>query len=116
MNSKEPAFVEVARGILDRSGNAPSYTLSVKDQTILNKYAYWSVINQMPDLKSDQAQERNLTRKEVATIFRISLPTLDKYIKLGLIEATKIGTRILFSSSSIREASQKIESAKFQRL
>lgn len=44
------------------------------------------------------------TRKEVAKIFKLSLPTLDKYSDEGLIRSQRIGNRILYSEEDIQKA------------
>ena len=54
------------------------------------------------------------TRYEVRDIFKISLPTIDRYIKLGLIKSHRIGRRILFSEDDIRKALKEMP-VKFSR-
>lgn len=49
------------------------------------------------------------TRKETAREMNITLPTLSKYVKKGLIECRKIGNRVLFSKQDIENALQKRE-------
>lgn len=55
------------------------------------------------------------TRKEVAVLLRISLPTLDDYIKRGVIEAERIGGRIRIRSSEIENAMTKVKSLRYKR-
>lgn len=45
-----------------------------------------------------------LTRKEVATILRISLPTLHFWVKHGYITAYKVGNRVYFKPEEISQA------------
>jgi excisionase family DNA binding protein len=45
-----------------------------------------------------------LTMKEVCEIFRISLPTLTKWIRNGLIKSNKIGGRVLIHENQVKEA------------
>jgi excisionase family DNA binding protein len=47
------------------------------------------------------AKPRNLTRDEVAAKLRVSLPTLHKYEKNGLIKGQRIGRRVVFSEGEI---------------
>lgn len=49
------------------------------------------------------------TRKETAREMNITLPTLSKYVKNGLIQCRKIGNRVLFSKQDIENALQKRE-------
>lgn len=55
------------------------------------------------------------TRKEVAQLLKISLPTLDGYINRGLIEASRIGGRIRIKRSEIEKALTEIKSLRYQR-
>jgi excisionase family DNA binding protein len=47
------------------------------------------------------------TRKETARELNITLPTLNKYVKNGLISCRKIGARVLFSKDDIISATIK---------
>jgi excisionase family DNA binding protein len=55
-----------------------------------------------------------LTRKQVANLLSISLPTLHSYTRLGLIPAKRIGTRILYCETDLKNALQDIP-LKFNR-
>jgi len=59
--------------------------------------------------------DKFLTRQDACEILRISLPTLSKYTSLKIIEAKKIGTRILYSPEAIKAACQELQSAKYKR-
>jgi excisionase family DNA binding protein len=50
-----------------------------------------------------QSKPKYYTRKEVCSLFAISLPTLDRYIKRGLLKGQKIGTRILFGEADLQK-------------
>jgi excisionase family DNA binding protein len=51
-------------------------------------------------IKQDQTK---LTREEAAKKLRISLPTLSKHIKSGLIKSQQIGKRVLIPESEIEQ-------------
>jgi excisionase family DNA binding protein len=53
------------------------------------------------------AQSKLFTRKEVCQRLAISLPTLSRYVKIGVIKSRRIGTRVLFSESDIQDALKK---------
>jgi excisionase family DNA binding protein len=78
-----------------------------------------SVIQALQDWIPPQPTSSNLpeygTRKEVAELLRISLPTLDDYIKRGVIEASRIGGRIRIKRSEIEKAMTDIKSLRYQR-
>lgn len=111
-----PSFVATALEILEKRGEDPVYKLRVKDQATILKYSYWCVLNQMSQIASDLNPDHKHTRKETADLFGISLPTLDKYIKLGFIQSEHFGRRIYFSTSAIKIASEMIVQAKYLRL
>jgi excisionase family DNA binding protein len=45
-----------------------------------------------------------LTRKEVAKMLRITLPTLHEWTKMGWLPSYRIGTRVLYKSNEIDAA------------
>ena len=56
-----------------------------------------------------------LSREEVATLLKISLPTLNEWTKLGWLKSYKIGNRVLYKTSEIEEALQKVCSNKHKK-
>ena len=56
-----------------------------------------------------------LSRKEVCKLLKISLPTLSKYYKIGIIQGVRVGSRILFTQGSIKEALKVIPYQRFRR-
>jgi hypothetical protein len=55
------------------------------------------------------------TRLDIKRILHISLPTIDRYCRMGILNGSKIGNRILFPRSSIQEALRTMKSEKFRR-
>ena len=54
--------------------------------------------------KPEEIVERPLTRRQAATLLAISLPTLDRHIKSGILRASKIGPRsVRVDPTSVRE-------------
>lgn len=104
----QPSFVELAKTILKESGNAPAFSLSVEKFAIINKYCHWEVQQAKENQEEQSETIKNYTKKEVSQIFRISLPTVDKYSKLRIFEAIRVGNRILFTSESISKALKEI--------
>lgn len=49
-----------------------------------------------------------LTCKEVAEIYKISLPTLHSYTKKGVVTAFKLGTRVRYKKESLDKALKAI--------
>lgn len=81
----------------------PVYTLTVLEFTELTKNL---VLECLKELKPEQNSTlpRYRTRKEVKEILDISYPTLNRYSKMGLIQSQKVGSRVLYSEDSIKEA------------
>ena len=48
-----------------------------------------------------------LSRAEVATLLKISLPTLHDWTKLGWLQSYKIGNRVLYKLEEVEEALKK---------
>ena len=61
---------------------------------------------------SEPKTAKKLTRKEVAEMLHISLPTLHSYINKGLVIPQKIGGRVLFDAVEVEQA---MESNKVMR-
>ena len=53
-----------------------------------------------------------LSRKEVAALFHITLPTLHEWTKLGRVKRYKIGNRVLYRSDELEES---LRERKFKR-
>lgn len=51
-------------------------------------------IQQTSTFKNNET--RYLTRKEAAAFLKISLPTLNNYTKVGIINGFRVGTRVLY--------------------
>ena len=56
-------------------------------------------------LKQDKfLAEKPLTRQQAAALLSVSLPTLDRHIKSGILRASKIGPRVVrVDPASVRE-------------
>lgn len=76
------------------------------------------------DLIVDRVREAVLTtnkplkyysRQETAQLLRITLPTLARLTKDGILPAKKIGSRILYDASTIDEAVRENRTFKYKR-
>ena len=68
-----------------------------------------------PNLKSLEPPVKYRTRKEVCELLNISLPTLDTYVRTGVITGKRIGKRILFDEGSVQAAVKVMPTVKFKR-
>jgi len=48
-----------------------------------------------------------LSRAEVATLLKITLPTLHEWTKIGWLQSYKIGNRVLYKLEEVEEALKK---------
>jgi excisionase family DNA binding protein len=53
---------------------------------------------------SKQEASEYITRKEVADILKITLPTLRDWTRLGWLKSYKIGTRVLYKRKEVEQA------------
>ena len=56
-----------------------------------------------------------LTRKEVANLVNVTLPTLNEWTKLGWLQSYKIGSRVLYKESEIMASIEKLATFKFKK-
>lgn len=65
---------------------------------------------ELNEYRKQQAKESDnnklLSRKEVAELLRISLPTLNNYRNSGILKCHRIGNRVLFNKGEVMEALQ----------
>lgn len=55
------------------------------------------------------------TRKEVAKILDVSLPTLNEWTKDGIIKAHRIGSRVRYKEEDVNNALQEVKTRKYGR-
>lgn len=60
-------------------------------------------------------EQRFYSRKETARLLRITLPTLARLTKDGLITAKKIGSRVLYEAEAIDNAVKEDRVFKYRR-
>ena len=65
--------------------------------------------------QSPNEQLEYITRKEAALILGISLPTLGKFTKEGIVPAYRISSRIRYKKSEVHESMNKIVAFKGKR-
>jgi len=57
--------------------------------------------------KKENDQFDYLSRKEVASLLKITLPTLHTWTQQGLLKAYKMGTRVLYKPNEVKDALEK---------
>ncbi len=66
-------------------------------------------------LTTKETAQRFLSRQEVATLLKISLPTLNEYTHKGIIKGSRVGSRVLYDEAQIRESVKDIPTLKYRR-
>ena len=56
-----------------------------------------------------QNQSKNLSRKEVACLLKISLPTLNEWTKAGILKSYRVGSRVLYKLQEVEGSLKKRE-------
>lgn len=56
-----------------------------------------------------------LTRAEVATRLRVTLVTVDKYTKSGLLQSYRIGGQIRYKAAEVEKSFEAVKNAKYRR-
>ena len=80
-----------------------------------------SQIEQLIDAKisvrphHENNQSGYLSRKEVAKLLKITLPTLHDWTKLGYLKSYKIGARVLYKEAEVIATLEKVPSFKHKK-
>lgn len=82
-------------------------SLSVDQAKTLVKDCLKEALQELPP-ENPATLPRYRTRAEVRDTLGISYPTLDKFIRLGLIRSHRIGKRLYFTDSDIQAALKTI--------
>lgn len=73
------------------------------------------VVEKMAENAPKTIELRYYTRKEVADILHVTLPTLNRLSKDGILTPKRISGRVLYDSSMIDEAIQEKKIFKYRR-
>lgn len=76
------------------------------------------LLDEKLNLKQQQQRKDKavyLTRKEVAESLRITLPTLHDYTKNGILNAYRIGSRVLYKEAEVNEAMSSLSTMKHKK-
>lgn len=82
--------------------------------TIIQEAIKAELANTTPKKETEQVNKL-YTRKEVAQMLNISLPTLDERTKDGTITAYRLGRNVRYKHDDVQNALQEISSIKYKR-
>jgi hypothetical protein len=68
-----------------------------------------------PRKELPEKQTIYLNRFEVVELLKISLPTLNNWSKSGIVQAYRIGNRVLYKADEIGQAIQSVKNLKYKR-
>jgi excisionase family DNA binding protein len=72
-------------------------------------------LNQLPKQENQKNNKAFYSRIEVAELLKISLPTLNEWSKLGILQSYRIGTRILYKVQEVEESLSTVKNLKYKR-
>ncbi len=73
------------------------------------------VKQEIAGLQLERSIPKYLTRQEVASLLKITLPTLFEYTRTGKIKGHRIGSRVLYSEEEVSRAVKEIATIKYAR-
>lgn len=73
------------------------------------------VKQEIADLQLERNAPKYFTRREVADLLKITLPTLFDYTRTGKIKGHRIGTRVLYSEEEVMKSVKEIATIKYSR-
>lgn len=91
------------------------HTLPLNELRTLIQEVIQSELTQSKQPTEKTTSERLYTRKEVADLLSISLPTLHTWTKEGIITAYRIGSQVRYKHSDVNKALQEIGTLKYSR-
>ena len=69
----------------------------------------------LPVIQTTDKEPELLTRKEIAKLLRVSLPTLHDWTKRGVVKAYRIEGKVYYKRSEIEESLTEIRAQKYSR-
>lgn len=101
-DAEVPLFVTEGNTIVKQFGTQPLYTFNLKQLECVFKAWMWQQSQQTP--AEPVAATQYLTRAEAAERLHISLVTLDKYAKVGILPRRRVGSRYLYDPAEVDAA------------
>mgnify|MGYP000948413612 CR=1 FL=1 len=89
------------------------HTIPLSELKSFIQEAIQSELTQLYQHSEKGESERLYTRKEVADLLGISLPTLNTYTKEGIIDAYRLGTQVRYKYEDLEKALKKINVIKY---
>ena len=97
----QPSFIEKSEATLSELGTNPLFAISLDKLEAVFKTWVWQVL---AEVKPVEEVPQYLTRVEASERLHISLPTLSRYIKSGIVNGNKVGNRVLIREDELSES------------
>lgn len=91
----------------------PLFTLTVQSLEPIFKSWIKEVLTSSEPVNDSEPEF--FTRQDVCRILHLSLPTVDRYTRIGILEGKKVGNRILYSKESLEKALNIISESKAKK-
>lgn len=98
---------------MEVTSNNPAFTLSIGQLHDLMMEVVKEALHDIVPKKEET--DKLLTRLEACKTLHVSLPTLSRYMDLGIVKGQRIGNRILISRENITNALKDIPSRKYDK-
>jgi len=110
----EPIFKKWVKDVFQENKQRLLQTHNSDDLANIIKNSVSEVLQETNRLQPQMTKNPEyLTRKATAEKLHISLTTLDTYTRLGILNAVKVGHRVLYNSADLDESlSEKINNIK----
>ena len=89
--------------------------LSIPDLKKLLSEVVEEKLLQLPKTEKPKSKAVYFSRVEVAEMFKISLPTLNEWSKLGTLQSYRIGNRILYKAHEVEGSISAVKNLKYKR-
>jgi excisionase family DNA binding protein len=64
--------------------------------------------------QNEASDTKYISRHEVCDLLKISLPTLNDWSKLGMLQSYKIGNRVLYKKDEVENSLHKVTAHKYK--
>lgn len=98
---------------MDTPSNNPVFTLTIGQMQSLMMEVVREALKTSESKKEET--ERLYSRKEACSMLKISLPTLSRYMDLGIVKGRRVGTRILILEEDLNNALHEIPTRKYNK-
>jgi excisionase family DNA binding protein len=90
--------------------------ISKEELTNIVSEAVQGELAKLSNKHNPQSSNGYLTREETAKLLKISLPTLDRYTEIGIIQGYRLGSVIRYVRLEVEASLVRIQNNKYRRI